>query len=169
LHRVGCGAGPVSETWDVAAEQALRLFNRNVGTRFDIHVASVDVLDAVRGKSSRVCPLICQHGFRPDGDHCEKIVCKDGHQPNDDNGCERVARGRRPNDKPASVANTPRDVAPAPDRPLEQAEGPGGATRTEALYAQCVLRLMRAGGGGSPGPQGALLRLDSCVRNGGRP
>jgi len=73
---------------------------------------------------------------------------------------------RHSNDKPASVANTPRDVAPA--RLLEQAEGPGSATRTEALYAQCVLQLMRVEGERSHGASGCLA-LDSCVRNGGRP
>jgi uncharacterized caspase-like protein len=167
LHRVGCGSGPVSESWDSAAEQALRLFNRNVGTRFDVHVASADALDTVRGKSGRICPLICRHGFRPEGDHCEKIVCRDGYQLNDDNSCERVAREKRRNDKPAPVANTERNVAPAPDRQPEQVEA-GSARRTEALYAQCRLQMMRSGSGRSRGPQGNFLRLDGCVRNGGR-
>ena len=168
LHRLGCGSGPVSDTWDSAAEQALHLFNTNAGTRFDVHVASVDALDAVRGKSNRICPLICRHGFRSDGDRCEKIVCRDGYQLNDDNSCERVARDKRRQDKPAPVANTERNSAPAPDRQPEQAEGPGSAKRTEALFAQCRLQLMSRGGGGGRGPLGNFNRLDSCVRNGGR-
>jgi hypothetical protein len=168
LHRLGCGSGPVSDTWDAAAEQALHLFNKNAGTRFDVHVASVDALLAVRGKSGRICPLICRHGFRPDGDRCEKIVCRDGYQLNDDNGCERVARDGRRKDKPAPVANSERNVAPAPDRQPEPAEAAGSARRTEALFAQCRLQLMARGGGGRRGPQGNFLRLDGCVRNGGR-
>jgi hypothetical protein len=173
LHRVGCGSGPVSETWDPAAEQALRLFNKNVGTRFDVHVASVDALDAVRGKSSRICPLVCRHGFRPDGDHCEKIVCKNGYRLNDDDSCERVARDKPRPGKPAPIANIERNSAPAPDRQPEPAEAPGSAKRTEALFAQCRMQMIMSrggggGGGGGRGRQGNFLRLDSCVRNGGR-
>jgi hypothetical protein len=117
LHRVGSGSGPVSQTWDSEAEQALHLFNRNVGTRFDVHVASADALDAVRGKSGRICPLVCRPGFRPDGDHCEKIVCKHGYVLNDDNTCERVTRDRRRRERSAPVANTEGNAAPAPDPP----------------------------------------------------
>jgi len=168
LRRVGCGAGPVGESWNAAAEQALHLFNKNAGTRFDVHVASVDALEAVRGKSSRICPLICRHGFRPESDHCERIVCKDGDQLNDDNSCERVARDRRRKDKPPAVANTERAVAPAPDRQAEPADAPASAKRTEALYAQCRLQMMRWGNGRGRGPLGNFFRLDSCARNGGR-
>jgi hypothetical protein len=38
----------------------------------------------------RVCPLICKHGFKVDGDDCVKIVCDSGMEVGDDNTCERV-------------------------------------------------------------------------------
>jgi hypothetical protein len=165
LHRIGCGSGPVSETWDQAAEQALHLFNRTIGTRFDVHVASVDALDTVRGKSGRICPLICRSGFRPDGDQCEKIVCKRGFELNDDDTCERIARDKPRRERSVPAANTEYNIAPV--RQPEQIEGPGSAKRTEALFAQCRMQLMMSGSG-RRGPQGNFLRLDGCVRNGGR-
>jgi uncharacterized caspase-like protein len=56
LKRVGCNAGEVSGEWNGASRQALGAFNKNAGTHFDIKLASLDALDAVRGKTGRVCP-----------------------------------------------------------------------------------------------------------------
>ncbi|MCP3477152.1 caspase family protein [Bradyrhizobium sp. CCGUVB1N3] len=52
--------------------------------------ASVDTLDALKAKQGRVCPLICDHGFKADGDSCVKITCRAGYRVNDDNECEKV-------------------------------------------------------------------------------
>jgi hypothetical protein len=65
------------------------LFNRRAGTKLDVKQASLDTLDAIKQKQSRVCPLTCEHGFEADGDHCSKIVCREGSFLNDDNECEK--------------------------------------------------------------------------------
>ena len=52
--------------------------------------ASVDALDAVKAKPTRVCPLVCDHGFKADGDRCSKITCRAGYQVGDDNTCEKI-------------------------------------------------------------------------------
>jgi uncharacterized caspase-like protein len=167
LRRIGCGSGPVSEIWDSQAERALHLFNKNAGTKFDTHAASVDALDTVRGKSGRICPLICGHGLRPDGDRCARIVCKDGYEPNDDNVCERTARVKPRREKPASLANTERSVSPAQERQPAPVEGAPSAKRMGELYAQCRSQMMAAGvGGHRRGPN--FFRVDACARNGGR-
>jgi hypothetical protein len=58
LKRVRCNSGNVDGKWDDSSRKALELFNKNAHTEFDVKVASLDALDAVRGKSDRVCPLV---------------------------------------------------------------------------------------------------------------
>jgi uncharacterized caspase-like protein len=79
LRRVGCKAGDVDGEWNAGDRRALSSFNEHAGTKFDIKLASLDALDAVRAKPGRVCPLDCERGFRADGDRCVKITC-DGDQ-----------------------------------------------------------------------------------------
>jgi uncharacterized caspase-like protein len=108
LRRVGCLSGSADGDWNAASQRSLTLFNRYAGTKFDVKVAGTDALDAIRLKPSRICPLVCDHGFKADGDHCSRIVCADGSFLNDDNECGKkrtsrpVAR-RNSDDKSASV------------------------------------------------------------------
>jgi uncharacterized caspase-like protein len=95
LRRVGCLTGAADGEWNAASQRSLTLFNRNAGTRLDVKAASLDTLDAIKQKSSRVCPLVCDHGFKAEGDRCSKIVCADGSFLNDDNECEK-RRGKMP-------------------------------------------------------------------------
>jgi Caspase domain len=89
LRRVGCFRGSASREWTAAARQSLVRFNRSTGLALDVKTASLDTLEAIRKRSTRVCPLVCEHGFRPDGERCVRIVCKSGSVLNDDNECER--------------------------------------------------------------------------------
>ena len=75
--------------WNTTSRRSLSQFNRYAGTRLDVKVASTDALDTVKSKPSRVCPLVCEHGFKADGDKCTKIVCREGYAINDDNACEK--------------------------------------------------------------------------------
>jgi uncharacterized caspase-like protein len=95
LRRVGCLTGAADGEWNAASQRSLTLFNRNAGTRLDVKSASLDTLDAIKQKSSRVCPLVCEHGFRAEGDRCNRIVCGDGSFLNGDNECEK-RRGKAP-------------------------------------------------------------------------
>jgi uncharacterized caspase-like protein len=74
LRRVGCNIGATDGNWNAAAQRSLELFNKNARTKFDVKVASLDALDAVRGKAARVCPLICEHGYEADGEACIKTI-----------------------------------------------------------------------------------------------
>ncbi|MBV9983607.1 caspase family protein [Bradyrhizobium sp.] len=89
LRRVGCLTSETDGDWNKAAQRSLAQFNRHAGTRFDVKVASSDALDAIKLKGGRVCPLICEHGFKADGDQCVKIVCAEGSSLNNDNECEK--------------------------------------------------------------------------------
>jgi hypothetical protein len=73
LKRVGCDPGPADGKWSAKSRQALSLFNRHAGTSFDVKVASLGALEAVRAKDTRVCPLACGAGSRREGDTCVAI------------------------------------------------------------------------------------------------
>lgn len=95
LRRVGCLSAATDGEWNAASQRSMTLFNKNAGTKFDTKLASLDALNAIKLKSSRVCPLICGHGFKADGDQCARIVCGAGSFLNDDNECEK-RRGKTP-------------------------------------------------------------------------
>ena len=92
LRRVGCLSGNVDGDWNTASQRSLTLFNRYAGTRLDAKTASLDTLDAIKLKSSRVCPLVCEHGYKADGERCTKIACAEGSFLNDDNRVREAPR-----------------------------------------------------------------------------
>ena len=98
LKRVGCLSGPADGEWNAETRRSLSAFNRNAGTKLDVKTASLDTLDTIKKKDGRVCPPVCDHGFRADGDHCSKIVCAEGSFLNEDNECEKRS-GKTPTAK----------------------------------------------------------------------
>jgi hypothetical protein len=56
LRRVGCVASDADGRWNGASQRALILFNKYARTNFDVKVASVDTLDAIKSRPTRVCP-----------------------------------------------------------------------------------------------------------------
>jgi len=90
LRRVGCLTGSVDGEWTPTSRRALELFNQNAGTKFDVTVASVDTLDVIKAKPARICPLICKHGFKVDGERCTGITCRPGYELGDDNNCDKI-------------------------------------------------------------------------------
>ena len=133
LRRVGCLTGSADGEWNSSSQRSLTLFNRYAGTKLDAKLASVDTLDAIRQKSSRVCPLICEHGFKADGDRCSRISCAEGSFLNDDNECEKrrakkpVARRDRPEARQAIARPSRPSLAPS-SRPM--AAGSPGTGQT---------------------------------------
>lgn len=95
LRRVGCHTGETDGNWNSASQRSLSLFNRYARTRIDTRLASTDALDTIKARQSRVCPLVCDHGFRAERETCVKIVCAEGSFLNDDNQCEK-RRKRKP-------------------------------------------------------------------------
>jgi uncharacterized caspase-like protein len=124
LRRVGCLTAAADGDWNAASQRSLALFNRYARTKLDVKLASVDALDAIKLKPARVCPLVCEHGFKADGDRCSKIVCADGSVLNDNNECEK-RRAKTP------IAS--RDTNDRPDRaPRQQPRPEAGAARSQA-------------------------------------
>jgi uncharacterized caspase-like protein len=127
LKRVGCNSGNVDGNWNDSSRKALELFNKNAQTQFDVKIASLDALDAVRNKPDRVCPLICAKGQRADGDRCVQIVCDSGYFLNSGGSCEKrhepaprartATRGPAPAlaPRPRSGSSTPGSGSGSPD------------------------------------------------------
>jgi uncharacterized caspase-like protein len=112
LKRVGCDAAEATGTWDDGSRKALDLFNKNAQTAFDIKLASLDALDAVRSKPDRVCPLICGKGQRADGDRCVQIGCASGFFLNSSGACEK-RQEPAPKARTAAKDPAPRRSAPS--------------------------------------------------------
>lgn len=134
LRRVGCYSGNADGDWDSASQRSLSQFNRNAGLKLDVKNANADTLDAIRQKSTRVCPLVCDHGFKADGDHCTRIVCAEGSFVNSDNECEkqraRPAAKRDDADRPSRRAR--QDDLDRQERPVARA--PRGGYGYDAGY-----------------------------------
>jgi uncharacterized caspase-like protein len=125
LRRVGCLSADADGNWNTSSQRSLSLFNRYAKTNVDTKLASADALDTIKSKSSRVCPLVCEHGYKADGNSCTKITCAAGSFLNDDNECEK-----RREKKPVANRNVERERQPdrpAPPRPPASARGGYGA------------------------------------------
>ena len=124
LGRVGCFSGQADGNWNTTSQRSLSQFNRYAGTKLDVKMASTDALDTVKAKPSRVCPLVCEHGSKIDGDKCTKIVCREGYAINDDNECGRQRVAKPATAKPATAKRDDGDERPARQR--RQAGGAAG-------------------------------------------
>jgi uncharacterized caspase-like protein len=102
LKRVGCDPGGTDGSWSGTSQRALDNFNRHAGTSFDIKMASLDALDAVRAKSGRVCPLSCGTGQKAAGDRCVQITCESGYVLDSQGTCRR---------RPEPVSQKPKTVS----------------------------------------------------------
>jgi uncharacterized caspase-like protein len=118
LRRVGCYSAEADGNWNAASQRSLSLFNRYAKTKFDTKLASTDALDTIKSKTARVCPLVCDRGYRAQGDSCVKIVCAEGSFLNEDNECEKrrekkpVAARERPEPRQAPAISQAPYAAP---------------------------------------------------------
>jgi hypothetical protein len=119
LHRVGCNISAVDGNWNTASQKALDLFNKQTGMKLEVKSATIEALDAVKARTGRICPLICDTGYRADGDRCVKIVCRAGYALNDDGACEKievkkpVAKREEPKPKREPSERAKLDAVPA--------------------------------------------------------
>lgn len=146
LRRVGCNAGVVDGIWGEPSQKALDRFNKHAGMKLVVSVATTDALDAVKSKSGRTCPLICEAGYRAEGDRCTKITCRTGYVLNDENECEKkgsspVAK-RKPETQPraaeraSSVSTVARADAAFYNRSYQKCMGP-----ISGCYARAVQQM----------------------------
>ena len=153
LRRVGCLTGAADGEWNTASQRSLALFNRHAGTKLDVKLASTDALDAIKVKPSRVCPLVCEHGFKADGDRCSRIVCAEGSFLNDDNACEK-RRTKTPTAK--------REPDARPERPVRERTRPEASTAKPQASGQIVCDR----GGCRPVSRGCRLEYRTTAQGG---
>lgn len=89
LKRVGCDPGSLDSKWTKQSMHALQEFNKRTKAKFDVKVASIGALEAVKLQKGRVCPLVCGKGFKADGDRCVAIACRHGYVRDDAGVCRR--------------------------------------------------------------------------------
>jgi hypothetical protein len=148
LRRVGCLKDEASGDWNASSQRSLSAFNRNAGTKLDVKMANADTLDAIKQKPSRVCPLVCEHGFKANGDQCVKIVCVEGAVLNDDNECEK----RRDTKKPVATREKPEPrQASQPRQAPEARQAPSAGYGGQSPYGgrQAAGRSPSQGGPGT--------------------
>ncbi len=115
LKRVGCDPGSLDGNWNDGSSKSLQQFNQNAGTKFNVKVASLDALDAVRSKTARVCPLVCAKGQKAEDDKCVQISCDAGFSLSPQGVCRKnpppapapaktVSRQQQPSAAPAAPA-----------------------------------------------------------------
>ena len=90
LARVGCYNGSINGDWNTASRRAVDAFNKAASAKIDSRSASLEGVDAVRDKQSRVCPLECDSEFKAQDNRCVKITCDSGSSLNDRGVCEPV-------------------------------------------------------------------------------
>lgn len=148
LRRVGCLANVESGEWSVKSQRSLTLFNKYAGTKLETKLASFDALDAIKARSSRVCPLVCDRGFKADGDTCVKIACRTGYRVNDDNECEKV-QDKKP---VAKRDDEPRDagrkrIEPAPFKPQSSGQVVCNSAGCRPISKGCRIEYAKIGNG----------------------
>ena len=120
LKRLGCYSGALGSEWNTSSRRAMELFNRHSGQQLEMRSASLDALGVLRGKTTRVCPLECERGFRAEGESCVRIACRRGYAVGNSGVCE----------KNQQVRTTAR---PEPVRAQPQARPPKEPTGTSAV------------------------------------
>src|ERR1700681_1499851 len=161
LRRVGCLTADADGEWNAASQRSMALFNRHARTKFDVKVASVDALDAIKLKPARVCPMICEHGFEADGDRCSKIVCGEGSFLNGDNECEK-RRAKTPTARRDREDRNYRDDRA--DRPVRERPMPEARVSRPKASGQIVCD----GGGCRPVAPGCHLEYRTLAEGGPR-
>ncbi|MFC7696902.1 caspase family protein [Bradyrhizobium sp. GCM10028915] len=131
LKRVGCDPGAADGAWTAPSQKALDSFNRYAGTKFDVKVASLDALDAVRARPDRICPLVCARGQKAVGDRCVQIVCDNKFVLDAQGVCQR-----RPDPSPQKPKAVSRHE-PSPRAPSAPASSEGGKCHTYGGKQYC--------------------------------
>jgi len=150
LRRVGCLAAAADGDWNTISQRSLTLFNKYAGTKLDAKLASFEALDAIKTKPGRVCPLVCENGFKADGDACVRIACRAGYRVNDDNECEKV-QDKKPvaTREDAKKRDTERkQTEAAPAKPSASGQIICSTTGCRPVRSGCRLEFSRDMGGG---------------------
>lgn len=90
LTRVGCYTGKLDDDWTSSAVKELIMkFVKAASLARAPDNPSSDFLSSIRSQPSRVCPLVCGKGYRPEHGSCVAISCERGLVRNQKGDCVR--------------------------------------------------------------------------------
>jgi hypothetical protein len=138
LARVGCYSGPIDDKWP-SSQAAVGKYLRAAHAAPNSDEPSADFLDALRGKTGRVCPLECGDDETESHGRCVAKACREGFTRDGDGDCVREkARAKAHNAHEETETHENRHRSAAPSRVAEEAvpatppmgfrhgRGPGG-------------------------------------------
>ena len=73
LNRLGCDAGSVDGKWGDGSRRALQRYRSNANTRVSSTEPTNILLDDLKSKNSRICPLECKTGFGIRDNKCVRL------------------------------------------------------------------------------------------------
>ncbi|MDB5511745.1 MAG: hypothetical protein JWR08_1228 [Enterovirga sp.] len=127
LGRIGCYDEGASGEWDTDSRDALRRFGRLAKLSPIPTRPSPDLLDDLRSRPAKFCPLECGAGERLAGDHCVAVARPEAKPVRKPKPAPAVAR-REPEPRPAVQAR-PRPQSAPPQAPVAAAAAPRAAPR----------------------------------------
>lgn len=165
LKRVGCYSGSVDNNW-TSAETKLSVgkFAKYANLSVAPDDPAIDLLDALRGKSGRVCPLVCGAREVEQNGRCVVKSCQRGFFLNRDGDCEIKEREKTASRSPAESALA-RSVTPS--APVVQPNGnilmnPGVLSREPPLDTMNRNQVVLVDDGSCP--RGQIKRVVAGIR-----
>jgi hypothetical protein len=114
LSRVGCYSGSIDDKWTSAeTKSSLKKFVKYAKLSDASADPAIDLLNALRGKTGRICPLECSARETEKNGECVAKTCPSGSRLDSDGDCERSKAPEKSSPKPAATA----ELAPAPAPP----------------------------------------------------
>lgn len=116
LKRVGCYAGPIDDNWTTAqTATSIKKFVKAAHASASPEQPTTDFLDALRGRSERVCPLECgAREVEADG-QCVAKRCGTGYALDKGGDCVKQSDRRKGTERPREAArSTNKEPAAAP-------------------------------------------------------
>jgi len=95
LKRVGCYGGPLDEEWSPATKTSIRNFAKYAKLPSSPAEPHIDFLNAIRGKTGRVCPLECNSRQMEKDGQCIAKTCPSGLALGRDGECEKPKEGEK--------------------------------------------------------------------------
>jgi hypothetical protein len=114
LKRVGCYSGRIDERWSTPdGATSTKKFLRYASLSNLSNEPTQDLLDTLRGKSDRVCPLACTPRQVERNGRCIAKTCPHSYILNDRGGCDRKREERSKTAARSSPTTRPLDSGPS--------------------------------------------------------
>jgi hypothetical protein len=89
LKRAGCYGGPIDKEWSPATKTSIQNFAKYAKLPSGPAEPHIDLLNAIRGKTGRVCPLECNSRQMEKDGQCIAKTCPSGMTLGRDGVCEK--------------------------------------------------------------------------------